>query len=135
MNGISEILGINFVVIGPTLALLFTTLVLLFCTITISTPVYVKKYISFVGILITLFTIFLKFGLFARDGIASYFSEKILLDEFSLVGNVLIGLILLLTFNSFWKTSEGIDNKTTEALILILIEELTQKDFSQLKLN
>ena len=45
MNGISEILGINFVVIGPTLALLFTTLVLLFCTITISTPVYVKKYI------------------------------------------------------------------------------------------
>ena len=65
MNGISEILGINFVVIGPTLALLFTTLVLLFCTITISTPVYVKKYISFVGILITLFTIFLKFGLFA----------------------------------------------------------------------
>ena len=53
MNGISEILGINFVVIGPTLALLFTTLVLLFCTITISTPVYVKKYISFVGILNT----------------------------------------------------------------------------------
>ena len=121
MNGITEFLGINFVVIGPTLALLFTTLVLLFCTITISTPVYVKKYISFVGILITLFTIFLKFGLFARDGIASYFSEKILLDEFSLVGNVLIGLVLLLTFNSFWKTSEVIDNKTTEALILILM--------------
>jgi len=94
---------------------------LLFCTITISTPVYVKKYISFVGILITLFTIFLKFGLFARDGITSYFSEKILLDEFSLVGNVLIGLVLLLTFNSFWKTSEVIDNKTTEALILILM--------------
>ena len=80
MNGISEFLGINFVVIGPTLALLFTTLVLLFCTITISTPVYVKKYISFIGILITLFTIFLKFGLFASDGITSYFSEKILLD-------------------------------------------------------
>ena len=121
MNGISEILGINFVVIGPTLALVFTTLILLFCTITISTPAYVKKYISFVGILITLFTIFLKFGLYARDGITSYFSEKILLDEFSLVGNVLIGLVLLLTFNSFWKTSEGIDNKTTEALILILM--------------
>ena len=48
MNGISEILGINFVVIGPTLALVFTTLILLFCTITISTPAYVKKYISFV---------------------------------------------------------------------------------------
>ena len=75
MNGISEILGINFVVIGPTLALLFTTLVLLFCTITISTPIYVKKYISFVGILITLFTIFLKFGLFARDGSFLFFRE------------------------------------------------------------
>ena len=86
MNGISEILGINFVVIGPTLALLFTTLVLLFCTITISTPAYVKKYISFFGILVTLFTIFLKFGLFARDGVNSYFSEKFLLMNFLWLG-------------------------------------------------
>ena len=69
MNGISEILGINFVVIGPTLALLFTTLVLLFCTITISTPVYVKKYISFVGILITLFPT-------KENSSRSIFSEK-----------------------------------------------------------
>ena len=121
MNNISEILGINFVVIGPTLVLLFTTIVLLFCTITISTPVYIKKLITFLGIIATLFSIFLKFGLFARDGITSYFSEKILLDEFSLVGNVLIGLVLFLTFNSFWKTSEEIDSKTTEALILILM--------------
>ena len=121
MNGISEILSFNFLAIGPTLALVFTTLVLLFCTITISTPVYIKKYISFFGILVTLFTIFLKFGLFAREGVNSYFSEKILVDEFSLVGNVLIGLVLLLTFNSFWKTSEEIDNKTTEALILVLM--------------
>ena len=121
MNGISEILSFSFLAIGPTLALVFTTLVLLFCTITISTPVYIKKYISFIGILITLFTIFLKFGLFAREGVNSYFSEKILVDEFSLVGNVLIGLVLLLTFNSFWKTSEEIDNKTTEALILVLM--------------
>ena len=121
MNGISEILSFNFLAIGPTLALVFTTLVLLFCTITIPTPVYIKKYISFFGILITLFTIFLKFGLFAREGVNSYFSEKILVDEFSLVGNVLIGLVLLLTFNSFWKTSEEIDNKTTEALILVLM--------------
>ena len=121
MNGISEILSFSFLAIGPTLALVFTTLVLLFCTITISTPVYIKKYISFFGILVTLFTIFLKFGLFAREGVNSYFSEKILVDEFSLVGNVLIGLVLLLTFNSFWKTSEEIDNKTTEALILVLM--------------
>ena len=121
MNSISEILSFNFIVIGPTLALVLTTLVLLFCTITISTSLNVKKVISFLGILVALFTIFLKFGLFAREGVNSYFSEKILIDEFSLVGNVLIGLVLLLTFNSFWKTSEEIDSKTTEALILILM--------------
>ena len=67
MTTVSEILGINYVVIAPTLALLLTVIVLLFCTITISTPMYVKKYVSFVGILLTLFTIFLKFGLFLTD--------------------------------------------------------------------
>ena len=121
MSSISEFLGINYIVIAPTLALLLTVIVLLFCTITISTPMYVKKYVSFVGILLTLFTIFLKFGLFFTDGVSSYFSEKILLDEFALVGNVLIGLVLLFTFNSFWQTSEMIENKTTEALILVLM--------------
>ena len=121
MTTVSEILGINYVVIAPTLALLLTVIVLLFCTITISTPMYVKKYVSFVGILLTLFTIFLKFGLFLTDGVSSYFTEKILLDEFALVGNVLVGMVLLFTFNSFWKTSELIEDKTTEALILILM--------------
>ena len=121
MTTVSEILGINYLVIAPTLALLLTVIVLLFCTITISTPMYVKKYVSFVGILLTLFTIFLKFGLFLTDGVSSYFTEKILLDEFALVGNVLVGMVLLFTFNSFWKTSELIEDKTTEALILILM--------------
>ena len=121
MTTVSEILGINYIVIAPTLALLLTVIVLLFCTITISTPMYVKKYVSFVGILLTLFTIFLKFGLFLTDGVSSYFTEKILLDEFALVGNVLVGMVLLFTFNSFWKTSELIEDKTTEALILILM--------------
>ena len=101
MTTVSEILGINYVVIAPTLALLLTVIVLLFCTITISTPMFVKKYVSFVGILLTLFTIFLKFGLFLTDGVSSYFTEKILLDEFALVGNVLVGMVLLFTFNSF----------------------------------
>ncbi|MFL2694962.1 MAG: NADH-quinone oxidoreductase subunit N [Candidatus Actinomarina sp.] len=68
-----------------------------------------------------MFAVFLKFGLFLSDGVSSYFSEKILLDEFALVGNVLVVLVLLFTFNSFWKTSSQIDNKTTEALILILM--------------
>lgn len=121
MTGISDILSFNFIVIGPTLTLLGTTLLLLFVTITISTPTYVKKYVTLFGILSTVFAVFLKFGLFLSDGVSSYFSEKILLDEFSLVGNVLLVLILLFTFNSFWKTSSQIENKTTEALILILM--------------
>ncbi len=121
MTGISDILSFNFIVIGPTLTLLGTTLLLLFVTITISTPTYVKKYVTLFGILSTVFAVFLKFGLFLSDGVSSYFSEKILLDEFSLVGNVLVVLILLFTFNSFWKTSSQIENKTTEALILILM--------------
>ena len=70
------------------------------------------------------FFIFLKFGLYLTDGVSSYFSEKILLDEFSLFGNVLIGLILLFTFNSFWKTSASLEGKTTEAIILILMSEI-----------
>ena len=121
MTGISEILGFNFVVIGPTLTLLATALLLLFVTITISTPSFVKKYVTLLGILATVFAVFLKFGLFLSDGVSSYFSEKILLDEFSLVGNVLVVFVLLFTFNSFWKTSSQIENKTTEALILILM--------------
>ena len=121
MTGISDILGFNFVVIGPTLTLLATALILLFVTITISTPTFVKKYVTLFGILSTVFAVFLKFGLFLSDGVSSYFSEKILLDEFALVGNVLVVLVLLFTFNSFWKTSSQIDNKTTEALILILM--------------
>jgi len=96
-------------------------LILLFVTITISTPTFVKKYVTLFGILSTVFAVFLKFGLFLSDGVSSYFSEKILLDEFALVGNVLVVLVLLFTFNSFWNTSSQIDNKTTEALILILM--------------
>ena len=121
MTGISDILGFNFVVIGPTLTLLATALILLFVTITISTPTFVKKYVTLFGILSTVFAVFLKFGLFLSDGVSSYFSEKILLDEFALVGNVLVVLVLVFTFNSFWNTSSQIDNKTTEALILILM--------------
>jgi len=121
MISISEIIGFNFIVISPTVVLLLTALILLFFTITIPSSDIVKKLITFVGILITNFFIFLKFGLYLSDGVSSYFSEKILLDEFSLFGNVLIGLILLFTFNSFWKTSSSLEGKTTEAIILILM--------------
>ena len=121
MISISEIIGFNFIVISPTVVLLLTALILLFFTITIPSSDVLKKLITFLGILLTNFFIFLKFGLYLTDGVSSYFSEKILLDEFSLFGNVLIGLILLFTFNSFWKTSSSLEGKTTEAIILILM--------------
>ena len=121
MISISEIIGFNFIVISPTVVLLLTALILLFFTITIPSSDVLKKLITFLGILLTNFFIFLKFGLYLTDGVSTYFSEKILLDEFSLFGNVLIGLILLLTFNSFWKTSASLEGKTTEAIILILM--------------
>ena len=121
MISISEIIGFNFIVISPTVVLLLTALILLFFTITIPSSDVLKKLITFLGILLTNFFIFLKFGLYLTDGVSSYFSEKILLDEFSLFGNVLIGLILLFTFNSFWKTSASLEGKTTEAIILILM--------------
>ena len=92
-----ENLMINYIVISPTLALLLTVIILLFCTITISTPMYIKKWVSFSGVLLTLFMIFLKFGLYSTDGISAYFSNMILSDPFSLVGNTLIAFILLFT--------------------------------------
>ena len=64
MNTVSEIIGLNWIVIGPTLALVATALVLLFCTITITTSDAVKKLVTISGIIFTLFTVFLKFGLF-----------------------------------------------------------------------
>ena len=64
MNTVSQIIGLNWVVIGPTLALVVTALVLLFCTITITTTDTTKKAVTITGILGTLFAVFLKFGLF-----------------------------------------------------------------------
>mgnify|MGYP001375313435 CR=1 FL=1 len=121
MNTVSEIIGLNWIVIGPTLALVITALVLLFCTITINTTDVVKRAVTVFGILSTLFAVFLKFGLFLSEGPSSYFSEKILLDEFSLFGNVLLGLILLLNFYPIWNSSYELKDKTTEAIILTLM--------------
>ena len=95
MSQISEAIGFNLIVISPTVALVITALILLFFTITIETKMIVKKVITFSGILVTLFCVFLKFGLFSQNGVSSYFTQKILLDEFSLFGNVLIGLSLI----------------------------------------
>ena len=104
MTTVSEILGINYIVIAPTLALLLTVIVLLFCTITYFNSNVRKKICivcwNFANFIYNIF----KVGLFLTDGISSYFTEKILLDEFALVGNVLVGMVLLFTFNSFWKT-------------------------------
>ena len=121
MSTIGDIIGFNLIVIGPTLVLVATALIILFCTITIETSVFIKQSITLMGILATIFTVFLKFGLFFTDGVSSYFSEKILLDEFSLFGNVLISLILLFNFTSIWNTSAEVKDKTTEAIILTLM--------------
>ena len=121
MSSVSEILSFNFVVIAPTLVLLITALVLLFATITVPMSMKIKKGITFVGVVFTLLTTFLKFGLFLTDGISSYFSEKILLDEFSLIGNTVISFVLLFLFNSYWSASSKLEGKTTEAVILILM--------------
>jgi len=96
MSEISAAIGFNLIVISPTIALVGTALVLLFFTITIESNEIVKKSITFLGMLITSFCVFLKFGLFFENGVSSYFTQKILLDEFSLFGNVLISLILLI---------------------------------------
>ena len=66
MNTVSQIIGLNWIVIGPTLALVGTALILLFCTITIATSDSVKKVVTISGIFMTLFTIFLKFNVFFK---------------------------------------------------------------------
>ena len=121
MSEISVAIGFNLIVISPTIALVGTALVLLFFTITIESNESVKKSITLIGILITSFCVFLKFGLFLENGVSSYFTQKILLDEFSLFGNVLISLILLFNFLPIWDSSKQLKEKTTEAIILTLM--------------
>ena len=121
MSEISAAIGFNLIVVSPTIALVGTALILLFFTITIESNEIVKQSITFIGILVTLFCVFLKFGLFFDNGISSYFTQKILLDEFSLFGNVLISLILLFNFLPIWDSSKQLKEKTTEAIILILM--------------
>ena len=78
MSEISVAIGFNLIVISPTIALVVTALVLLFFTITIESNELVKQSITFIGMLITAFCVFLKFGLFFENGISSYFTQKIL---------------------------------------------------------
>ena len=67
MSEISAAIGFNLIVISPTIALVGTALVLLFFTITIESNEIVKKSITFMGMLITSFCVFLKFGLFLEN--------------------------------------------------------------------
>tara|TARA_B100001109_G_scaffold140203_1_gene114101 strand:- start:584 stop:2056 length:1473 start_codon:yes stop_codon:yes gene_type:complete len=121
VSAVAEAIGFNLIVISPTITLVITALILLFFTITIKTNETVKQVITICGILFTIFCVFLKFGLFLQNGISSYFTQKILLDEFSLFGNVLISLILLFNFIPIWESSSLLKEKTTEAIILILM--------------
>ena len=121
MRAILDAIGFNLIVISPSIALVVTALVLLFFTITIESNEKVKQAIAFLGIVTTIFCVFLKFGLFLENGISSYFTQKILLDEFSLFGNVLIACILLFNFVTIWDSSTQLKEKTTEAFILVLM--------------
>ena len=116
MKAIADAIGFNLVVISPTIALVLTALILLFFTITIESNEKVKQVITFSGVVSTLFCVFLKFGLFLQNGVSSYFSKKILLDEFSLFGNVLIGLILLFNILPIWDSSSQLRRKQQKQL-------------------
>ena len=70
MSEISAAIGFNLIVVSPTIALVGTALILLFFTITIESNEIVKQSITFIGILVTLFCVFLKFGLFFDNGIS-----------------------------------------------------------------
>ena len=121
MSSVLDAIGFNLIVVSPTIALVVTALVLLFFTITIESNEKVRQVIAFLGIATTIFCVFIKFGLFLENGISSYFTQKILLDEFSLFGNVLISIILLFNFLTIWDSSVQLKEKTTEAIILVLM--------------
>ena len=63
MSEISAAIGFNLIVVSPTIALVGTALILLFFTITIESNEIVKQSITFIGILVTLFCVFLKLSL------------------------------------------------------------------------
>ena len=59
MSAIGEAIGFNLIVISPTITLVMTALFLLFFTITIKSNEKVKQLITFSGVLITIFCVFL----------------------------------------------------------------------------
>ena len=73
------------------------------------------------GIFFTGVTIYLKIGEFARIGLSSHFSSMILLDEFALLGDVLLYFIAICTIPTIWTSSSVLGEKRTEAVVLVLM--------------
>ena len=73
------------------------------------------------GLVATGVTVFIKIGEYARLGISSHFSSMILLDEFALLGDVLLYFIAICTIPTIWTSSSVLGEKRTEAVVLVLM--------------
>ena len=118
---ISQALGINYYVIGPSLCLLMTGVIFIIADLSFKLkPLYQSIILTF-GLLVTGATVFLKIGEYARLGISSHFSSMILLDEFALFGDVLLLFIAVCTLPTIWTSSAYLGDKRTEAIVLVLM--------------
>lgn len=118
---ISEAFGINYFVIAPSLCLLITGVVFIISDLSLKLkPQYQGLVLTF-GLLITGVAIFFKIGEFGRLGISSHFSSMILLDEFALFSDVLLYIIAICTFPLIWTSSSVLEEKRTEAIVLVLM--------------
>ena len=118
---ITEALGINYYVIGPSLCLLMTGVLFIISDLSLNLKTRYLGIVLTTGIFFTGVTIYLKIGEFARIGLSSHFSSMILLDEFALLGDVLLYFIAICTIPTIWTSSSVLGEKRTEAVVLVLM--------------
>jgi len=118
---ISEALGINYVVIAPSLCLLIIGIIFIISDLSLKLkPLYQGLVLTF-GLLITGVTIIFKIVEYGRLGVSSHFSSMILLDEFALFSDVLLYIVAICTFPIIWTSSSVLGEKRTEAIVLVLM--------------
>ena len=118
---ISEALGINYYVIGPSLCLVMTGILFIISDLSLKLKPLYQGVVLTSGLVATGVTVFLKIGEYARLGVSSHFSSMILLDEFALFGDVLLFFIAVCTFPTIWTASSILEEKRTEAVVLVLM--------------
>ena len=118
---ISEALGINYYVIGPSLCLVMTGILFIISDLSLKLKPLYQGIVLTSGLVATGVTVFLKIGEYARLGVSSHFSSMILLDEFALFGDVLLFFIAVCTFPTIWTASSILEEKRTEAVVLVLM--------------